>query len=304
MQYPGLGWNNPQRAPFPPDPQPLGTVEMEARRADKGSLDTPSLDTQTPGTSESRWRAHLTNLPTWQPHSDILTIVAPQPDDETLGAGGLIYTCAELGHEIRVILVTDGEKARPDMPNLTCTRSKELRDAMSRLAPDGARISYLHLPDGGVAANELYLTHRLIELVSPRSTLVAPYERDGDADHDATSRACQAAAEALGIRCVRYPIWAWDPWASGACATRSGRGIALIRKSFPPKSSPAFRSTRKPSRRSGVRSNVMYHRPNRAQAGRSSPRTCSSTSSGRSRCSCFEGPQLATVGLRFLHDTL
>jgi LmbE family N-acetylglucosaminyl deacetylase len=177
---------------------------MDPTRAADGSSDKTSFG------RESRWRSHLNSLPTWQPTSDILTIVAPHPDDETLGAGGLIYTCAELGHEIRVILVTDGEQPRPEAPDLIGTRAMELRNAMSRLAPDGARISYLHLPDGGVAERERHLTQRLIELVSPRSTLVAPLEREGHADHNATSRACRAAAKALGIRCVRYPIWAWQ----------------------------------------------------------------------------------------------
>jgi LmbE family N-acetylglucosaminyl deacetylase len=178
---------------------------MDAARAADGSFGTRPFES-----NESRWQAHLNKLPTWQPTSDILTIVAPHPDDETLGAGGLIYTCAERGHEIRVILVTDGERGHAESPDLIGTRAMELRNAMSRLAPDGARISYLHLPDGEVAERERHLTERLIDLVSPRSTLVAPYERDGHPDYDATSRACRAAAKALGIRCVRYPIWAWD----------------------------------------------------------------------------------------------
>jgi len=167
------------------------------------------FDTNEPGTSEDLWLESLERVPPWLPRTTALTVVSPHPDDETLGAGGLIYTCAELGYDITVVLVTDGEKARPEMTDLAARRHDELRTAMTWLAPDGARVVRLLLPDGGVAAREKYLIRRLLQTVSPQSTLVAPYERDGHADHNATSRACQVAARKLGVPCVRYPVWAW-----------------------------------------------------------------------------------------------
>lgn len=171
-------------------------------------MDIP-FDTDEPGTSEEQWRASLDSLPEWQPHSRTLTVVSPHPDDETFGAGGLIYTCAELGYEITVILVTDGEKARPELGDLARRRASELRLAMSQLAPDGAHVVRLALPDGDVAARERDLVRRLLVTVPTDSTLVAPYEEDGHTDHSATARACKVAARKLGIPCVRYPIWAW-----------------------------------------------------------------------------------------------
>ncbi|MEJ1963289.1 MAG: PIG-L deacetylase family protein [Gammaproteobacteria bacterium] len=170
--------------------------------------DTP-FETDEPGTSEHLWLESLARVPAWLPRSTALTVVSPHPDDETFGAGGLIYTCAQLGYGITVVLVTDGENARPEMSNLAARRHDELRTAMTCLAPDGARVVRLMLPDGGVTASEQYLTRRLLLTVPPHSTLVAPYEHDGHADHNATSRACQAAARKLGVPCVRYPIWAW-----------------------------------------------------------------------------------------------
>jgi LmbE family N-acetylglucosaminyl deacetylase len=171
---------------------------------------TPSSETNLPGTSEELWGSSLAHLPEWMPESRTLTVVSPHPDDETLGAGGLIYTCAELGYEITVILVTDGEGSRPDTHNLAERRALELRTALMRLAPDGAHVVRLCLPDGKVAASESQLVKRLLRTVPLDSTLVAPYEQDGDSDNAATSRACQAAARKLGIQCVRYPLWAWD----------------------------------------------------------------------------------------------
>jgi LmbE family N-acetylglucosaminyl deacetylase len=178
-------------------------------------------------TPELTWREHLKSLPSWLPHSEVLTIVAPHPDDETLGAGGLISACAELGMDITLILVTDGEKARPEIERLASVRSTELRKAMMRIAPDGARIIPLHIPEGGVAQAEAQLTERLVELVSPRSTLIAPFEQDGQTDYEATARACMAAAKRLGILCARYPIWAWDRLGPEQMPMESMRKVAL-----------------------------------------------------------------------------
>jgi LmbE family N-acetylglucosaminyl deacetylase len=153
--------------------------------------------------------ANFDDVPEWTPpQSRTLTVVSPHPDDETLGAGGLIYTCAELGYEITIVLVTDGDHAHrsADYAN---RRIGELRSALMRLAPDGAHVARLALPDGDIASHEAELVERLLRTVPRDCTLVAPYENDGLSDHAATSRACHEAARRLGIPCVRYPVWAW-----------------------------------------------------------------------------------------------
>jgi LmbE family N-acetylglucosaminyl deacetylase len=168
-----------------------------------------SFETAEPGTSETTWLPALEHAPEWMPQSKSLTVVSPHPDDETLGAGGLIYTCAELGYDITIILVTDGENARPEIDNLAKRRCDELLGAMKRLAPDGSRVVHLHLPDGEVASFQGLLVQRLLRAVPLDSTLVAPFERDGHTDHAATSAACREVARQLDIPCVQYPIWAW-----------------------------------------------------------------------------------------------
>jgi LmbE family N-acetylglucosaminyl deacetylase len=167
------------------------------------------LATNEAATSEATWRESLQGLAEWMPHTRTLAVVAAQPDDETLGAGGLIHTCAELGYEITIILVTDGGAARPGPPDLGQRRCQQLRSALMRLAPDGAHVTRLCLPDGKIASFEGALVQRLLETIPRDCTLVAPYENDGHADHSATSLASQTAALALGVPCARYPVWAW-----------------------------------------------------------------------------------------------
>jgi len=159
----------------------------------------------TAGTAETTWREALQDVPEWMPHSRTLAVVAPHPDDATLGAGGLIQTCAELGYEITIILVTDGD-ARPAIGQRRCG---ELRSALMRLAPDGARVTRLCFTYDKIAPFQGELLEALVKTVPHDCTLVAPYENDGHSDHIATSHASQMAALALGVPCVRYPIWAW-----------------------------------------------------------------------------------------------
>jgi hypothetical protein len=45
--------------------------------------------------------------------------VTPHPDDEILGAGGLIRACAMAGRKVTVLSVTDGEAADPTQSDLT-----------------------------------------------------------------------------------------------------------------------------------------------------------------------------------------
>jgi LmbE family N-acetylglucosaminyl deacetylase len=171
-------------------------------------MDAP-FSTDDAGTSEALWRKSLESLPEWMPLSQTLAVVATHPDDETLGAGGLIHTCAELGYDITIILVTDGDGARPETAALKPHRCDVLRSALMRLAPDGARVCRLCLPDGQVASFEGKLLQSLMQTIPRNCTLVAPYENDGPSDYLATSLACQTAALSLDVPCVRYPIWAW-----------------------------------------------------------------------------------------------
>ena len=174
------------------------------------------FDTSLPGTPEEAWEAALMSLSAWQPQSKSIVVVAPHPDDETLGAGGLLYTCAQNGLDITVVLVTNGEAANTDEPGLAARRLGELQAALRHLTPGGCRVMKAGLPDGKVAGHLEALTQLLETVVGRDSTLVGPFEADGHTDHDAAGRACMRAATKLGVPLVRYPIWAWQQQSASA----------------------------------------------------------------------------------------
>lgn len=81
-------------------------------------------------------------------------MVAPHPDDETLGAGCLLHEAARLGARCAVICLTDGGASHPGSrlwppERMARAREAELRAAVAALAP-GAAVAALGLPDGGL----------------------------------------------------------------------------------------------------------------------------------------------------------
>jgi LmbE family N-acetylglucosaminyl deacetylase len=162
-----------------------------------------------------------------------LVVVAPHPDDETLGLGATMAQLAARGVEVTVVCVTDGAAAYPSLSAkertlLEVARSEELHAATSTLglAPP---IS-LGLPDGEVADHE----HRLAALLTailgekgPGTWCAATWRGDGHPDHEAVGRAASTAADATAGVLVEYPVWMWH-WATpGDSAVPWERGFSV-----------------------------------------------------------------------------
>lgn len=187
-------------------------LQCNVRSLVQSFLSTPQpFDTRLAGTDEPAWLSHLSATPLWQPEESTLVVVSPHPDDETLGAGGLMRASTLRGQRVIVVSITDGEKARPADAFLRQRRQAELDGALGCLSGGRVPIEVVrfHLPDGEVSRYEKALRNAIAEVCTPDSLLVAPFERDGHTDHEAAGRASIAAARARGIPLARYPIWAW-----------------------------------------------------------------------------------------------
>lgn len=159
---------------------------------------------------ETQWADWVSQAPEWFPPSGHAVVVAPHPDDETLGAGGLIFTCLQRNMKVTVISVTDGEAACPEVPMLEAVRRGELVGAMRALGLAQTDIFRLGLPDGDLRNCEVELVKSLAQCLPDGAIIVSPFEYDGHPDHEAAARACRTAAGVRGLRLVRYPIWAWE----------------------------------------------------------------------------------------------
>lgn len=145
-----------------------------------------------------------------------LVVVAPHPDDEVLGAGGLLHAMAQVGVETVLVAVTDGEASHPRVcaagHDLAMMRAAETQIALARLGCGSTHVQRLRYVDGSVAEQSEALTARLRGLLGPDDLCLAPWRSDGHPDHDATGLAAVAAAHWTGTPVLEYPIWGWH-WA-------------------------------------------------------------------------------------------
>ncbi|SKB03047.1 N-acetylglucosaminyl deacetylase, LmbE family [Agreia bicolorata] len=177
-----------------------------------------SFDHRDAGTSDSAWLATAE----WASVQalglggvELLVVVAAHPDDETLGAGGLIATAHAAGIPVAVIVATAGEHSHPESKTfaperLTVIRRAEVVGAIDALAP-GAPVQLLGLPDGELRQNADSLTAAVRACIGDHAgvLVVSPWRGDGHPDHTAAGDAAAAAVEAAGATLVEYPIWGW-----------------------------------------------------------------------------------------------
>ena len=163
----------------------------------------------TPLTSEGGWLPRLADLPQWQPPLVPTLVVSPHPDDETLGAGGLIGWLRAHGVEVSVAAVTDGESAYGITPGLGERREREQTAALAELGVEADRIHRLRLPDSALAPCEGRLVKRLLELVSPETHIVAPWAGDFHPDHEVCGRAASRVVKLKQLPLTSYLFWTW-----------------------------------------------------------------------------------------------
>lgn len=153
-------------------------------------------------------------------------VLAPHPDDESLGCGGLLATLAAAGVPARVVVVTDGTRSHPSSqaypaPRLRRLREAEARAAVAALGMASGDVAFLRhpdcgLPEEGTPAHASAAEALAAALVGARTVLV-PWRRDPHCDHVATWALARAAVARMtrAPRWVEYPVWAWPNAASG-----------------------------------------------------------------------------------------
>jgi LmbE family N-acetylglucosaminyl deacetylase len=152
---------------------------------------------------------YLRLLPDWTLQYKSTVIVVPHPDDETLGAGGLIAMQRSLQIPVTLLAVTDGEAAYPNVPDLRRTRRAEQDLAAAALGVPQDAVVCLGLPDSAVRECEPELTDKIAERIDSETLLVAPWLRDPHPDHEACGRAAETAARRTGATLVSYFFWTW-----------------------------------------------------------------------------------------------
>jgi LmbE family N-acetylglucosaminyl deacetylase len=172
-----------------------------------------------------------------------LILVAPHPDDETLGFGATAATLRARGVDVKVVSVSDGGGAYPGLSRMERTwlerdRRAELCRATMALGLDEPIC--LGLPDGELPAYEAHLAGVLRDLLTAGPSgawCAATWRGDGHPDHEAVGRAAVAATQQADATLLEYPVWMWHwaqpddedvPWQR--MFTMPVDGVAMARK--------------------------------------------------------------------------
>jgi LmbE family N-acetylglucosaminyl deacetylase len=147
-------------------------------------------------------------------------VVAPHPDDESLGCGGLIATLGEFGRLVFVMFVTDGSASHRASPlwsreQLATLRKEEAAEALSRLGLTRAHRIFLDLEDANMPSRGSFPWGKAlsdVEEVLSRfrpDLLIMPWRRDPHCDHRNSWSLMQDALLRSKQRPCRleYAIW-------------------------------------------------------------------------------------------------
>lgn len=113
-------------------------------------------------------------------------VFSPHPDDETIGAGGLIYESLRKGAEVKIVLVTDGNKH-----GLKNKRYAEFENSTSILGVKKENLEFLDYPDGGLqSADKVSLKEKFKKIITDYNPnyVVYPYIEDQHLDHSTTGK--------------------------------------------------------------------------------------------------------------------
>jgi LmbE family N-acetylglucosaminyl deacetylase len=149
-----------------------------------------------------------------------LIVVAPHPDDESLGCGGLIAAATTDGIPVRIVVVSDGAGSHPNSVSHPPARLRRLREsetlaAVAELGVSADAVSFLGLPDRYVPTEGPEAAAAIARIVAIAQAcgaelMTVTWQHDPHHDHQAAFALARAACRQLpGVRLCAYPIWGW-----------------------------------------------------------------------------------------------
>jgi len=156
-------------------------------------------------------------------HPRVALIVAPHPDDELIGAAGLITHLIRRGTAVHVAVATDGAASHPNSRQwprhrLVAARQMETRRALHRLGVMPEAIHFLGLPDGGTTVADCRrVLARQIRRLPRLDLIVGPTRDDAHLDHQAVAIALDSTGK--NVQLLGYRVWPPQPLRRGRLST-------------------------------------------------------------------------------------
>ncbi|REA63660.1 PIG-L family deacetylase [Dyadobacter luteus] len=150
-------------------------------------------------------------------------IIAPHPDDETLGCGGTVALLLQAKIPVSFLFVSDGTMSHPNSkkypaPRLRTLRESEAKHAVQLLGGHSSEAYFLAFPDRHVPDLDSPYFEAAVRLVIERigqrrsESIFVPWQNDPHPDHRATYQILQAAVSRMNRkpRLIQYPVWLWE----------------------------------------------------------------------------------------------
>lgn len=150
-----------------------------------------------------------------------LVVVAPHPDDESLGCGGMIAEACAQGIATRLVVVSDGAGSHPGSrryppPQLRALREAETLAAVAELGLAADAVTFIGLPDrfvptSGPDAEAAGATIAAAARQVDAGAVCVTWRHDPHCDHLASAEIVESARRSFGsARVLAYPIWGWN----------------------------------------------------------------------------------------------
>lgn len=146
-------------------------------------------------------------------------VLAPHPDDESLGVGGLLAARALRGDASFVAFLTDGAGSHRDVPGWSPARVGRARRAEGRQALVALGIAtaplFLGWQDAAPAPADGPVFRRTVARLTAFcrrhriGTIVTTWAGEPHCDHAAAASLARAVTDGSGILCLEYLVWGW-----------------------------------------------------------------------------------------------
>ncbi len=141
-----------------------------------------------------------------------VVVLAPHPDDETLGCGLLIARLVRAGVRVAIVAMTSGDASHPGSRRwppaaLARLRQGEMRRAIQRLGAGGAIVRFMGWHDGRLQDEGRALRIGALCHAIDAGLILASSARDHHPDHQACARIGMEVSRRLGVPLVHYAVW-------------------------------------------------------------------------------------------------
>ncbi len=128
-------------------------------------------------------------------------VIAPHPDDESIGCGGTICVHADRGDRVVVVFLTSGELGLTELTKEQACHVRECEAEEAAAILGVTSVEFLRQPDQGLGANVANAA-KLLQPILQRElpeVIYLTHERDFHTDHRATVRIVQMALRNVPI---------------------------------------------------------------------------------------------------------